>query len=415
MAAASTNDTGQVLGLFKTVFEKSGLSKNVPSFAILQDRIGLSSSEMLGDFYQVGVQLSGEHGTTYAPSQNESAPPALNAAVASTVLQMQVPSYQQITRSRLSYAAAAKAAGKGEKAFEQAYGFVLQSMKEMASKKLELSMLYGQLGVGTIQSGGVSGNVVTISTTTWSPGTWAGMINCGIDSWTSAGATSTAHDSDLQVTAIALATRQITLSTITNTIAGDFLYIYGSRTSTGYNEGPGLMQIIRTTSGTVFNIPIGSYDTFQSQQYNVNGAFNFTAIITGAMQAYNYGLSEDVVLLCSPKQYAVLAADEAALRRYDSSYSRSEGERGNKALKFHTGTGSIEILPHPYMRDSEAAIIPFDYCRFVGASKLTAGLPGVGDLAVQVSDTGAVELRMFADCSPCILKPALCVYFFGLT
>lgn len=409
----STNTTGAVLGLFKTVFEKSGLSKNVPSFAILQDRIGLSTAEMLGDFYQVGVQLSGEHGTTYAPSQNESAAPALNAAVASNVLQMQVPSYSQITRSRLSYAAAAKAASKGEKSFEQAYGFVLQSMKEMASKKLELSLLYGQLGIGQVQS--VSTNTVTITTATWSPGTWAGLINAGVDSWTALTASATAHDTNLTVLGIALSTRQITFSTITNTVANDYLYFYGSRTSTAFNEGPGIMNIIRQTSGTMFNINIGNYDTFQAQQYPVNGAFSFTAIITGAMQAYNYGLSEDVVLMCSPRQYAVLAADEAALRRYDSSYSRSEGERGNKALKFHTGTGSIEILPHPYVRDSEAAIVPFDYCRFVGASKLVSGLPGVGDLAVQVSDTGAVELRMFADMSPCILKPALCVFFSGLT
>lgn len=410
---ATTNSVSQVIGLFKTVFEKSGLSKNVPSFAILQDRIGLSSSEMLGDFYQIGVQLAGEQGTTYAPSQSESVAPTLNAAVASVVLQMQVPSYQQITRSRLSYAAAAKAAGKGERAFEQAYGFVLQSMKEMASKKLELSLLYGQLGLGKVLS--VSTNTVTITTDSWSPGTWAGLINAGVDSWTTQAATATAHDTNLTVLSMSLSARTITFSTITNTVANDWLYFYGARTATSWNEGPGLMKIVQTVTGTLFNIAIGSYDTMQAQQYNVNGAFSFTAIITGAMQAYNYGLSEDVVLMCSPKQFAVLAADEAALRRYDSSYSRSEGDKGNKSLKFHTGTGSIEILPHPYMRDAEATIIPFDYCRFVGASKLTAGLPGVGDLAVQVADTAAVEIRMFADIAPCILKPALCVYFYGLT
>jgi hypothetical protein len=411
---ATTNSTGQVIGLFKTVFEKSGLSKNVPSFAILQDRIGLSPSEMLGDFYQVGVQLTGEHGTTYASSQNESVAPTLNAAVASTVLQMQVPSFQQITRSRLSYAAAAKAASKGEKAFEQAYGFVLQAMKEMASKKLELSLLYGQLGMAKISAN--SSGTLTITDATWSPGTWAGMVGAVLEAWTGVTATETQHNGDLTVSAISLLNKTVTVTGSSGSVvANDILYLKGSRTSTAFNEGPGIMNIIRLTSGTVFNINIANYDTMQAQQYSVNGAFSFTAIITGAMQAYNYGLSEDVVLLCAPRQYAVLASDEAALRRYDSSYSRSEGERGNKALKFHTGTGSIEILPHPYVREQEAGLIPFDYCRFVGASKLTAGLPGIGDLAVQVTDVGAVELRMFADMSPCILKPALCVYFYNIT
>ena len=410
----TTNTVSATLGLFKTVFEKSGLSKNVPSFAILQDRIGLSTSEMLGDFYQVGIQLTGEHGTTYAPSQSESTPPALNAAVASTVLQMQVPSYQQITRSRLSYAAAAKAAGKGERSFEQAYGFVLQSMKEMASKKLELSMLYGQLGLGQVSAN--NAGVLTITNATWSPGTWAGLINAVLEAFDAQTVTANQHNGDLALTGISLLNKTVTVTGASGSVvANDWLYFKGARTSTGWNEGPGLMNIIRLTTGTVFNINIALYDTMQSQQFNVNGAFSFTAIITGAMQAYNYGLSEDVALLCAPRQYAVLAADEAALRRYDSSYSRSEGERGNKALKFHTGTGSIEILPHPYIREQEAAIIPFDYCRFVGASKLTSGLPGIGDLAVQVSDTAAVEIRMFADMSPCILKPALCVYFYNLT
>src|SRR5439155_20586437 len=102
------------------------------------------------------------------------------------------------------------------------YGFVLQSMKEMAHKKLELSMLYGQLGIGKVQS--VSGNVVTITADTWSPGTWAGLINAGVDSWTGTGATATAHDTNPQVLGINLANRQITFSTITNTVANDFLY-----------------------------------------------------------------------------------------------------------------------------------------------------------------------------------------------
>jgi hypothetical protein len=121
------------------------------------------------------------------------------------------------------------------------------------------------------------------------------------------------------------------------------------------------------------------------------------------------------VCLVAPRIFAELASDEAALRRYDSSFSSSEAKRGNKALKFSTGTGSIEILPHPYMPESNAAILPLDYVKLVGSSKLTAGLPGVGDLAVQVTDTAAVELRMFADMSPCILKPALCVLFTGIT
>lgn len=412
---ATTNQTGQVLGLFKTVFEKSGLSKNVPSFAILQDRIGLSTSEMLGDFYQVGVQLQAEHGTTYAASQNESSPPTLNASVAGYVVQMQVPSYQQITRSRLSYAAAAKAASKGEKAFEQAYGYLLQTMKESAAKRLELTMLYGQLGLGKVSVN--NSGVLTITTASWSPGTWAGMVGAVLEAWDGTGATQTQHNGDLTISKVDLPNKAITVTGTNGSVTtNDYLYFKGARTSTGYNEGPGIMSLIQTTSGTLFNIAnVGNYDTFQAQQYTVSGNLSFTALITGAMQAFNYGLSEDVICLVAPRIFAELASDEAALRRYDSSYSRKQSERGSEGLKFHTGTGSIEIVPHPYIRENDAAILAIDHIRFVGASKLVSGLPGVGDLAVQVTDTGAVELRMFADMSPAILKPALCVYFGSIT
>lgn len=407
------NTTNQVLGLFKTVYEKQGLAKNVPSFSILQARIGLQSGDMPGDFYQVGVVLQAEHGTTYAPSQSEATPPVLNPAVAGKVEQAQVTGYQQITRSRLSYAAAAKAASKGERAFEQAYGYLLTAMKESASKRLELSLLYGQLGLGVVQSN-TSGNIV-ITADSWSAGTWAGMVGAVLEAWTGTGQTATQHNGDLVVTAVDRATRTITVSGTSNAVvANDVLYFKGARTATGWNEGPGFMKILSTTSGTLFNINM-SRDTFQAQQYNVGGQLSFSAIIEAVMTAADYGLSSEVAVLVSNKNWAKLANNEAALRRYDSSYKRSQAERGVESLKFSSGTGSIEILPHPYMRESQAAVLAFEYCRLIGASKLTSGLPGIGDLAVQVADSAAVELRMFADVAPFILKPPVCVYMYGIT
>jgi hypothetical protein len=410
---ATTNSSTQVLGLFKTVFDKQGLSKNVPSFSILQSRIGLQSGDMPGDFYQVGVVTQAEHGTTYAASQSEAAAPTLNPAVAGQVVQAQVTGYQQITRSRLSYAAAAKAAAKGEKAFEQAYGYLLTAMKEAASKRLELSILYGQQGLGVVSSN--TSGALLITDASWSSGTWAGMVGAVLEAWTATTVTATQHDGDLVITAVNRATKTITVSgSSTNVIGNDVLYFKGARTSTAWNEGPGFMKILSTTTGTLFNVSM-ALDTFQAQQYNVAGQLSFSAIIEAVMQAADYGLSSEVAVLVSNKNWAKLANNEAALRRYDSSYKRSQADRGVESLKFSSGTGTIEILPHPYMRESEAAVLAFDYCRLVGASKLTSGLPGIGDLAVQVTDTAAVELRMFADVAPFILKPPVCVYMYGIT
>ncbi len=404
--------TSSVLGLFKTVFDKK-LAKNDPSFGIFQDRIGLQSANMPGDFWQVGVVLQSSQSTTYAPSQSESVAPALMAAVPASVKQAQVTGYQRISRTQLTYSAAAKAAEKGEKAFEQAYGFVMADMKESATKREELSILYGQLGLGVVST--CVAGVITITTDSWSPGTWAGLTGAVLEAFTTTAATATQHNTDLTITKVDLPNRQITVSgTSAAVVLNDVLYFKTARTTTGWNEGAGLMKILSTTSGTMFNIDFG-LDTFQAQQYPVGGQLNFSAIITAAMMAANYGTAEDTVLAISPGNWSVLASDEGALRRFDSSYKKTVSERGVESIKFHCGLGSIEILPHPYMRDSAGAILALDYCVLVGASKLTSGLPGIGDLAVQVQDTAAVELRMFADEAPFITKPSVCVNMTGIT
>lgn len=415
--ANSPNTAAQIGGLLKNVF--GDLERALPPpFAIMHDRLGLKSSDTIGADFRIGVVLQSSNSTTYAPTSSESAAVTLMDAKPAQVKQAVIPSYNQTSRTQISYPMAAAAASKGVKAFEQSYGFLVADLRESALKRLEHSILHGQRGICQVTAN--SGGVLTISPATLS-GVVAGLSGAVLEAFDATTATANQHNGDLTVSAVAIRPGGTSTITVTGTsssvVNGDYLYFKTARTTTGFNEGAGLFKQISTTSGTMFTNMDYSQDTFQAQQYNVNGNFSFSAIISGAMQAANYQTAaEDVILLVNPAVWAVLANNESALRRLDSSYSSKRSERGSQSLKFWSGLSSIEIIAHPFCRVGEAGLFPLDHCMLVGASKLTSGLPGVpGELGLHVPDTNVYEIRMYGDMVPFIKKPSACVYYYGIT
>jgi hypothetical protein len=412
---ATTNDSTQLSGLFKPVFE-SEVVELFPSIDIIQKKLGKSDFEQLGDKYWIPLQLAVEQGFTYQASSGESGAPSLNASVAGNVQFLQVPSYQIILRSRISYGTLSKAASKGPEAVQQSYGYTVGSMKASMKKRVELSLLQGQRALGKVT--GNSSGVLTLDSTTWAPGIWAGQVGMVLEAWTAETATATQHNGDLTITKVDVPNKQITVSgTNGSVINGDYLYAKGARTSTAFNEGPGLMALVKTTSGTLFNLAnVDNYDTFQAQQLTITGNLSFSNLMQLDMATVNYGMNVDKSVFVAPRVWAEIATDQAALRREDSSYSKTKATRGSKAVEFESGSGAtLELIAHPYMRENEAGMFAFDEIRLVGSTLPTFGLPGIGSLEVQVTDTGAVEIRQFSDVSPVILQPALCGYISGIT
>src|SRR5688500_18548713 len=114
---AVTNTPTTLVGDFKNLYEKSGLVEAIPNWAIVQDRWKFQNAEATGEFYVFGVVLQRENGFSYAPSSGASTLVTMNAAIAGYVGQAKVEGYAIYLRSRLDYAAAAKASQKGKKAF----------------------------------------------------------------------------------------------------------------------------------------------------------------------------------------------------------------------------------------------------------------------------------------------------------
>lgn len=413
MAVANTPTTME--GDFKNLYKDSGLVDAIPSWMLLQDRFPFEEAEAgLGQFYIFGVVLQKEQGFTYAPSSGaNSGVQTMNAAVAGYIGQAQVEGYAIYLRSRLSYDAAAKASKAGKKAFAQAYGAVLKNMKESHQYRLELSLLYGRDGIGTVATNS-GGGVLIISDATWATGIWAsGMKGAILEAFTTVAASATQHDGDLTISSISVVAKTVTVTGTSSSVApGDILYFKGSRTTTGYNECAGLYRILTNTT-TLFNIDAASYELWKSQSYPVNGNMSLTAIFNAASVGMSFGL-EKALLFCAPEKFAQLASDEAALRRYIQ--DTSNAKRGVKGITFMMGSVDVEILPHPLVKQGTALMIAEDSIHRVGATDVTFAMPGSGQaMEVHVTDSTALEIRSMSDQGIYSETPAQCVLLTGIT
>lgn len=413
MAVANTPTTME--GDFKNLYKDSGLVNAIPSWMIIQDRFPFEEADTgLGQFYIFGVVLQKEQGFTYAPSSGASSGvQTMNAAVSGFIGQVQIEGFAIYLRSRLSYDAAAKASRAGKKAFAQAYGAVLKNMKESHQYRLELSLLYGRDGLGIVSS--IDTGVITLTSATWATGIWAtGMTGAILEAFTGTGASVSQHDADLTISGVNVANKTVTVTgTSSAVVATDVLYFKGARTTTAYNECVGLFRILSTTTGTLFNIPTGTYELFRAQQYAVSGNLSLTAIMQGAAQGIPFGLSK-AILLCAPTKFAQLASDEAALRRYVQ--DSPNAKRGVKGIVFTLGSVDVEILPHPMLKEGHAMMLADDSIHRVGATDVTFALPGSGEpMQVHVTDSTAIELRSMSDQGIFSETPAQCVLLTGIT
>lgn len=411
---ATTNSPATFPGLFKEVYEESGLIDALPATAVLQDRIKFSEADMTGDKFVFGVILQYENGISYAPSSGSNTTVTLNSPVSGYVGRAQVEGSQIILRSQMDYPTASKAANGGKRAFAQAYSALMENMKSSMAKRVELSLLYGRSGWGKVLTN-TSGALV-LTTASWQAGIWVGMTGAVLEAFTATTASATQHDTDLTIASITPSTRTVTVTgTSSSVVANDHLYPKSARTTTGFNECLGIDGILSATT-TYQNIDPATYDLWRAQSDSTSAPLNLTRILQAVALAVPYGLTEeDVVCLVPPKAFAALANNEAAFRQYDSSYSKTKSERGARGIRFHSENGEIEIVSHPFVKEGEAFILPLSQVKRTGSSDITMGLPGWPDFVFNRQDVNSWEARLYSDQAPVILKPAQCVKLSNIT
>ena len=336
-------------------------------------------------------------------------------------------------RDLLAYDAAAKAANGGKQSFMEATALIVKNLFKAESKFLELDLIYGCgsspatgnsiAQCSTIAAGSPSSTTTTV---TISYGAWAGSIFSGMENaiiqFYNAG---TLVGSGVGFTISALnvvpasttvgGTLTVTGSTADTTalqaLNGTTLDIYWN---TQYaNAMLGLRGIMSNTTGTVFNVSASSYSLWGGNVFDCSSTqLTFGKIQNAVALGVNRGLEGKVMVALSPNTFANLVDEQAGARRYDSDYSESKGDNGFKKLEFFSANGLIEIVPHIFVHQGEAFIVPEEETIRLGpVENVTSTLPGMpGEFFVQSQTYAAYELRAYANEAIFIEAPAHSVY-----
>lgn len=413
----AVNIVDSLNGLFKESYADK-IKDLVPEGVKLLKSIRFNSADKApGNLYHTPLVLGLEHGFTYGGSEGEAF--LLNSAIRSPMRDAQVRGHEMVLVSALSVGAASRSISS-KNSFERATKLLVQNMLKSMHIRLEIQLLYGQVGIARVAA--ISTNTLTICASEWAAGIWSGAKNMQIEIRSQAG---TLRGS-ASVESVSLSAHQVVLDAAPAGVTGnadsenaaaDVIYFKGA-----YNkEFAGIHKMI-TNTGTIFNVDASEHDLYKGNIVEVGTDFNgaeafisFEKIEESIAYQMEKGLmEEDVLCLVNPKHWNKLMTDQAAKRDYDSSYKSDKFENGAKSLVFYGQNGKIEIQASLYVKEGFAYILPVDDLERIGSSDITFEMPGFEGKFFRLMDSAnGYELRCYTDqavFSPAIGKMALLKY-----
>ena len=387
----ATSNTANVYkdmnALFKEVYADK-VKELIPDGVKLLNLIDfMAKDKQPGNFYHQPVVLGLEHGITFASSDEDAF--NLRPAISGVIKDAVVRGNSAVLRGLIGITAVSRSQGS-KQAFMDATKYVVGNMLRSMTKKIEAEMLYGQMGYAVVAS--VAGSTVTIVTAEWAPGLWAGAEKLPVEVRDSTDATSRG---ETKVQSVDMDLRTVTFaSAVPGITGGDVLWHAGAHG----NEFPGIHKILTQTSGTLFGINVVDFNLFKGNTFAVGGALSFTKVISAAARPVEKGQEGRLLCLVNPRGWANMNSDEAALRRYDSSYSSEKAKNGSRSLVFYSQNGEIEIQPTIYIKEGYAYLIDLSEWARVGSSDITFKRPGQGEQFFKDSENAAAyELRLYTD------------------
>lgn len=396
---------------------ESNIINLVPEVAKLQKMIGFDDELEPGDVFKQMIETHMEQGLTHAGPTEDVV--TLNAAEAPTPLEARVQPCQLYLRSQLGYNALIKAEKGGKKAFRAATEHVVTNMTRSLRKVAEFYALYGQRAAATV--GSLAGQVISILSTdgssTWSE-FWRGSKNMFIDVYQSDG--TTLRQAGLKITSVSLSGKSLTVSgTVTGIAANDLIYLRGANAS-GTLKAPVGVDRIATATTTLYNIDPTANPEWAGQSYAVGGNLSMLKILEMADRASLAGAEGDMVCLIPTKAFSKLNSDQSTLRRYDTSFKKDEALNGVKSLRFVGPSGDVAVVPHPFVKESEAHLfVPGEFKRVGREISFNrpgpGGKAGDGKIFLELSGSTGFELRALTFQTTYTPRPSWIVKGTGIT
>lgn len=402
-----------------------GPVKAIPEVALLQKEIKFEKASKIGKSYNFPVILSAEAGVTYLAAG--AGVSTLNDAIAATLKECIVDANQIIVRGQMDYEAAAKAVGSKE-AFQSATELLVMNLQETGAKRVEIGMLHGRsaTGLGTADSSvnaSATSTVVTMLAAGWAPGVWSGMEGATFnfykvsdDSLISSGANaiftlSSVNFTDKKLTFTGTSTGISALDTALG--AGDcYIHFKDAKSAEMY----GLMKIA-TNTGSLFGIDASAYGLWSGSTFSFGSAAVTSAKLLNmaGLAVSKGGLLGEATILVSPKSFMNLSGTMTDNRRWNGGSKETEGVAGFESIVLMGPNGKLNIMPHSFMKEGEALLVPFKQVRRIGSQEFSFQTPGRKDeLFLHVADKNAYELRLYSAQAIVCLKPAQIVYGNGI-
>lgn len=261
-------------------------------------------------------------------------------------------------------------------------------MLRSLAKKIEMSMLYGQMGLGVV--GSISGNVITVKTAEFAPGIWIGGENMPLEIRSPAGALRGACN----VAKVDIVARTVEVDAMPGTAAADDVIWHKGAYG---NEMAGIHKII-TNTGSLFNIDASQYSLWAGNTQSAgNVALSLATVEKAIAKCVNKGLEGDVKVYVNTGAWNDLLTEQNAKRMYDQSYSSTEVKQGAKSIMFYGQNGAIEIVPSIYVKEGLAFVLQLDAWKKVGSTDITFKRPNGDEYFRELESQFGFELRAFAD------------------
>lgn len=397
-------------GLYKERYAKDIETLYTASTVFRDDVAFVPSAQQNGLNFNQPVVMSPEQGFTYAAPSSTPSPAPMNAAVSMQMQNAVVAPYQMLARCVLDYETANRSIA--DRAFQPAALLQMTNVMEQAKTRLELSLIYGQEGIGKNASQAAVNSTtttVTFTAATWADATFGASLNALVSFWTAAGVIigSVAADQVFVITKISTSTKTITVTgsvagstALVAMAAGGDLFYFGARTSaTVFNEMPGLSKIIGNT-GVLFGIDAAAYDLWTGNTYSAAaGQLTFDKLNAAIAIAVGRGLISDVTVYVNPLTWGNLLNQQNALRHYDTSYSPSKVQNGSKSIEFYSQTGKLTIKVHPFVKPGDAFAVPTNKLHRVGSTDITFQVPGPGgkdkDMFQDLVDSAGYQYKLY--------------------
>ena len=348
-----------------------GVPELVPDIAMIQKDIKFQESKLMGDYFEQAVRLALPGGFTRAAGDGTAGAYTLNGATAGVQKKAKVYGYQMTLQDQIAYEDLAKAAQGGAQAYKKSTAMFWEGMQLSMRKMIEIMCLYGNVGIGTIETYTSGTPSITISAATWAPQIWAGLEGTYID--IQSGTSSTVRGS-VYIVSVDIDTRIVTISgTVSGAAANDVVYFKG-----GYGaEMYGLSSILSNT-GSLFNISAATYANWKAASHPVSGAFSFQALKKGLGKGMAKGLMYPINVYCSIGAFDDLVGDIHQLRQVDKSEVRKI-ELGQDEVVYKYAGIAATVKPHAMVKNGHAFGVVPQFAKRVGAKDVGFGIPGFDD------------------------------------